>query len=399
MCQDDYKNHHNNRKLLSGRNLRDQVPILKKNHQFLKSVHSSPLKNAALRLKEAYEKYFREDHIEAPKYRAWKKKWFSLYFDEPKKGFKLLDDNILRISLGTKENNKKMHVLGRLKENPNLRENDKVKTFRLCKKQGKRFYAIFTIERVFEKEEKQQENLSKEKWISIDPNHKNFFVAIDYKGDSFEFEKLGQLKYWDRVIDKLKSKRDQALRKAKKRKSLGGKIYYLPSKRWERLNKALDMAYHRRREQIKSSLYAISNALAKKYDHVAIGDYTPSLDTAIRKTMHRSMLNQECIGEFRKILSWVMHRSGKTSSIIDEKGTTKTCSICGHEEKKSPEVREFVCPKCHTHLGRDMNSAINIAKKDSLLSGSDYLGWQLHQPKYTVGWDFKTSKISFVNVS
>ncbi|MTI67996.1 MAG: hypothetical protein FH753_15545 [Firmicutes bacterium] len=71
----------------------------------------------------------------------------------------------------------------------------------------------------------------------------------------------------------------------------------------------------------------ISNEIAKRYDHVSIGDYTPSLDTAKYKKMYRSMLNQEVIGQFRKILEWVMERSGKTSSIVDEKNTTKTCSI------------------------------------------------------------------------
>lgn len=94
------------------------------------------------------------------------------------KGFKLLVNNILRISIGTDENNKRMKVFGRLKENINLRESDKIKTFRICKQQGGRFYGIFTIERVFENREK-QENIAKEKWISIDQNHKNFFVAID----------------------------------------------------------------------------------------------------------------------------------------------------------------------------------------------------------------------------
>lgn len=236
----DYKENNNDKKLLAGRNLRNQVPILKQEFVFLNSVHSSPLKNTAIRLKESYKKFFNNE-TEYPKFKSWKKHWFSLYYDEPNKGFKLIETET-------------------------------------------------------------------------------------------------------------------------------GKSYYLPSKRWTKLNNALDNAYHKRREQIKSSCYSIVNWIAKNYDYVAIGDYTPSLNTATQDNMHRSMLNQEIIGEFRNILKWVMERSGKHYSKVDEKDTIKTCCICGNKEKK-----------------------------DKLLSGSDYVDWNLYNSTYTAKWNFKKSKILFTD--
>jgi len=395
LCKHDYYENNNENKPLSGRNLRDQVPRLKEGYPFLKTVHSSPIKNAALRLKEAYKKFFKEEDINPPKFRAWKKKWFSLYYDEPNKGFKVLEDNKLQMSLGKDENNKRLKVFGDLKEPLNLRETDNILTFRLCKQQGNRFYAVFTIERQPVKKQSKKRG----RWVALDPNHKNFFTAIDYQGHSFEFEKLPQLKYWDKVIDKIKSKRDKALRQAKKRKSKGGRIYFLASKRWERLNRALDKAYHRRREQIKQAMYAIANDLAKKYDYVAIGDYAPSTDTAVYDNMHRSMLNQEVIGQFRKILLWVFERSNKHGAIVDETGTTKTCCICGHEEKKDPSIRIFVCTECGTNLSRDINSAVNIAIKDNLLPGSGHADWDLSQPACIAGWNYQQCKIEKADVS
>ena len=50
----DYKENNNDKKLLTGRNLRNQVPILKQEFIFLNSVHSSPLKNTAIRLKVSF---------------------------------------------------------------------------------------------------------------------------------------------------------------------------------------------------------------------------------------------------------------------------------------------------------------------------------------------------------
>ncbi|TCQ00516.1 RNA-guided endonuclease InsQ/TnpB family protein [Serpentinicella alkaliphila] len=363
--KDDYENG-NSLKLLSGRNLRNYSTKMKDVNKFLYSVHSSPLKNTALRLKDAYERFFKGQN-EYPKFRSWKKYWFSLYYDEPNKGFKV-DGQSLKISLGKavvfdkkgKEKGKQVSVTGELKESLVLPKGAKIKTFRLCKQQGDRFYAIFTIEAI-------EPNKKEEKsWIAIDQNHKNFFVAIDNTGRTFEFLKLYQTKYWDEKIDLLKSKRDLCLKKAKEHTTIHGNKYYTSSKRYHRINKALNKAYNTRREQIKSIMYQIAHFIAKNYDHVIIGNYVPSKNTAKYKTMHRSMLNQAHIGEFRKILEWVMLKSGKHFSLVDEKDTTKICSMCGHKEKKPPNIREFTCSNCDTFMLRDVNSAVNMANKVSL---------------------------------
>ncbi len=386
MTINDYTNNNNKKELLKGRNLRNEVPILKQEYKFLNNIHSSPLKNTAIRLKETYKRFFKRG-LGYPKFKSWKENWFSLFYDEPNKGFKILESEKLQISLGVNENKNRLKITGQLKENLHLQSTDIIKNFRLCKQQGNRFYAIFCIERI------EIEKKEVKKWIAIDPNHKNFFVAIDNNGVSYEFEKLNQLKYWDKVIDKLKSKRDLCMKKSKMITTKTSKNYYLPSKRWLRLNKVLNSIYNKRREQIKSACYSIANWIAKNYDYVAIGDYTPSLNTAIVKNMHRSMLNQEVIGKFRIILEWVMNRSGKQYSKVNEKNTTKTCCICGHKEKKNPSIREFVCPSCMNKIGRDINSGVNIAKKDNLLSGSDYVKWELSHVTYTAKWNYRKTKI------
>ena len=382
----DYLENNQESTLLHGRNLRDLVPQLKKEYNFLNTVYSSPLKNVALRLKEAYTRFFNKGNG-FPHYKAWKDNWFSLFYDEPNKGFKLLEGNNLQLNLGLDESDKRLKVIGHLKENLSLRKTDKIKNFRLCKQPGERFYAVFCVERK-EVEPKEVKN-----WISIDPNHKNLFMAVDNNGISYEFSKLYQLKYWDKVIDGIKSKRDICTKKAKKIITEKGATYFTPSKRWKYLNNALARAYNSRREQIKSACYSIGNWLAKNYDYVAFGDYTPTIDIAVEANMHRSMLNQAVIGTLRDIVKWVMIRSGKTFSLVDEIYTTSTCSICGYREHKAPSIREFTCPKCKQSLNRDINSGVNIAKKDKLLSGSDYVGWSLSKPTYTAKWNLTKGKV------
>ena len=79
--------------------------------------------------------------------------------------------------------------------------------------------------------------------------------------------------------------------------------------------------------------------------------------------MKRSMLNQEKIGEFRIILEWVANKLQKHYLLANEHNTTKECCVCGHMEKKEPNIRSFVCVSCRTEILRDNNSAVNIGKK------------------------------------
>ena len=398
-CIKDYKYNGNAKNLLSGRNLRNYGTTLKNEHKFLNTVFSSVLKEPSSRIKNAYNKFFKEG-AGYPKYRSWKKKWFSLVFDEPNKGWEVKEDGkTLSVSLGNipnlpKEKGKQNpSILGVLKEKLELKENELLKTFSLVKQQGK-FYAIFTVEKCSVEElefkdimskYRKEYNLAKKenrelpekpifeeqeivvpkdcKWIALDPNHKNFFVGVDYEGNSIEFKKLKMVKYWDKVIDNLKSKRDVCQKNYRKRKTKNGTKYTVYSPRWNRVNHALNIAYNKRREQIKTALYSISHELYKKYDLVIIGNYTPTNGTAPFKNMKRSMLNQEQIGSFRKTLKWVAEKEDKYYLMVNEKNTTKDCCICGHQEKKSPEIREFTCKSCNTTIMRDSNSAVNIAKK------------------------------------
>src|SRR5215472_9059151 len=81
--------------LYTARGLRNLIPEVKAAHPFVKVVYSSVLKNAALRLSKAIGDYQDGKHgrranvVNWPRFRAWKRKWFSLQYDEPWKGYAL----------------------------------------------------------------------------------------------------------------------------------------------------------------------------------------------------------------------------------------------------------------------------------------------------------------------
>ena len=347
----------------SKRGLRNLIPSLKTESPFLKSVHSSPLKNTALRLSTAIQahqkgkKKKRKSESGWPHYRSWKARWFSILYDEPGKGFKVVD-NTLHLSLGQDESSKRLYLSFRLKD-AFLLQGHVIRNLRIVKEAGT-YYATFTVS----VEIPVKKPLKKA--IALDPNHKNLAVGVDTHGTSIEIEAPFWLKAGDKRIDELKSKRDRCQKRARQapvldsRGGLTGKTYTIPSRRWQKFQRTLDKALHKRREQTKTFMFTVAHRLCRIYDCIGVGDYVPS-GNGITTAMRRAMNNRSLIGRFKEILSWTATKSGKTYIEYDERGTTRTCHCCGHvvEGGLCPSIRQWVCPVCQTEHIRDENAAKN----------------------------------------
>jgi putative transposase len=353
--------------IYSERGLRNLLPSLKDQYPFLKSVHSSPLKNSALRLSSAIQAYQkgrkgkRKGLSGWPKFRSWNKGWFSLFYDEPNKGYKV-EGSTLTLSLGMGEEKKRQTLSFTLKEAHLLK--DKVtRNLRIICENGI-YYAIFLVSTMMPSPKPIQ------KVISLDPNHKNFAYGVDLEGQAIEICSPVWLKKYDKRIDELKSKRDRCLKKSrqvacKDQKGLPtGSFYSLPSKRWLKFQKTLQKALRKRREQTKTFMYTLANKLCKNYDCIGIGDYTPD-GTGDNKQMRRAMNNRSLIGRFKEILSWTAAKSGKTFMEFNEAGTTRTCCECDYviPNGLTPKIRHWTCPCCQKDHIRDENASINGLKK------------------------------------
>jgi putative transposase len=340
--------------------LRNLVPGLKAYYPFLKTVYSSVLKNAALRLSKAIRDYQDSihrrragDQMEWPRFRSWKHKWFSLQYEDPQRGFSL-DGQVLMLKFGTNAEGKQLKVIVTLKEPlPSWVTSSQVRQLRIVK-EGGHFAAVFTVERVL------PEPKSPRKIIALDPNHKNLAYGVDTEGKAIEIVNAYFLKVLDKRIDVLKSRRDRCQRKSRLIIREDGSQFWLPSKRWRLFNRLVQEAYRLRREQTKVFLYTLANRLYREYDVVSVGDYTPH-GGGITTAMRRAMNNQSLIGRFKNVLAWVASRSGKKYLEWDEKDSTRTCHQCGFvvESGIPPEVRDWICSACNTPHVRDENAAQN----------------------------------------
>ncbi|OGN58253.1 MAG: hypothetical protein A3D18_04220 [Chlamydiae bacterium RIFCSPHIGHO2_02_FULL_49_29] len=350
------------------RGLRNVLPTLKVEHPFLKVVHSSPLKNTALRLSEAIRVHQKSKkgkrkgkQMGWPKFRAWRRDWFSLLYDEPEKGFKIQETSLI-LSLGMGQDRKHRFLVLDLPE-AHLLKGKTLRNLRIVSELGN-YYAVFTIQ----KELPIRKPISK--ILSLDPNHKNLAYGVDTEGTAIEIAAPKWIKTYDRRLDELKSKRDRCNKKSKKSPVLDekgtptGKEFYLPSKQWKKYDDSFKCALRKRREQTKTFMYTSAHRLFRDYDCIGIGNYTPN-GAGITKPMRRAMNNRSLIGRWKNTLSWVARKSGKIYLEFDEKGTTRTCSHCLHVEEHGIHVslRQWQCPQCQTEHIRDENSAINGLRK------------------------------------
>jgi putative transposase len=233
--------------LYTGRGLRNLLPSLKEEHPFLKSVHSSPLKNTALRLSHAIQAHQKSKkgtragkEMGWPKFRSWQANWFSLLYDESNKGFKL-NGSQLTLSLGGRVS------LSFILKDHNMLKGKTIKNLRIIK-QASHYYAVFTIQT--------QLPIKKpvKRIIAFDPNHKNMAHGVDAEGKSIEITAPHWLKVYDKRIDELKSRRDRCLKKSQKQAITDAqgnfvKEINIPSKGWKKYQKAIDKAQHKRQEQ------------------------------------------------------------------------------------------------------------------------------------------------------
>lgn len=354
--------------LYTERGFRNLLPALKQERPFLKSVHSSPLKNTALRLSASIQAHQKSkkgkrkgEVVGWPRFRSWKADWFSLLYDEPNKGFKIAGNQLI-LSLGMGEESQRRSIILTIHEH-HLLLDETIRNLRIIKEAGF-YYAIFTIATIV------PEKKPIHKVIALDPNHKNLAYGVDSDKKAIEIASPSWLKTFDKRIDEIKSKRDRCEKRAKKlpvtdeKGNYCGKEFFLPSRRWRKYNNILEKVLHKRREQTKTLGYTIAHRLYKQYDCVAIGDYTPD-GSGESRAMRRAMNNRSMIGRFKATLKWVAEKSGKTYLEYNEEGTTRTCYQCNyrHEHGLHPSIRQWECPCCKTRHHRDENAALNGLKR------------------------------------
>lgn len=112
----------------------------------------------------------------------------------------------------------------------------------------------------------------------------------------------------------------------------------------------------------KDYLHRRSTAIARRYQHVIVGNVNAS---GLAKTRLAKSVLDAGWSAFRTMLRYKMAmRPGATYEEVDERGSTQRCSECGAlggpKGIAALGVREWVCVACGTLRDRDLNAAHNL---------------------------------------
>jgi len=218
-------------------------------------------------------------------------------------------------------------------------------------------------------------------------------TAVNLQGKFLESIVKRHDKYWEPQIQSLQRRKDHCKN--------GSRRYRLFSQRLVTIRRK--SANQTKDWQHKQSIHLLQNT---KANTIIVGDLSPKQMVQkgrkngkmgrYQKSINRGVHNTGHLGRFVELLTYKAQLLGKRVITIDERNTSKTCAVCGHQKKSMPLFeRVYHCEVCGIVRDRDQNSAINIMMR-FLSQHALWMGYQsflkrIDNLRYTVNGKTKVS--------
>ena len=207
------------------------------------------------------------------------------------------------------------------------------------------YYASFSHQR-------QEEESEAGEVVAFDLGIKTLAVGMNEQGRVYHINGFKGSRWYNRQLDKIRSKRDRCKKKSRRYKHLSRVHKHVSEKK-----------RNKQRDSLHKAAHLISHKLVERT--VVVGDL--SQRQMVMKEHHeknkfrnRAVYNDWGLYTFIQMLTYKCLLYGKELVILDERDTSKTCSGCEHKQDMPLWKRTYRCPKCGLVMDRDENSAINI---------------------------------------
>lgn len=327
---DKQRKYKENKQSYSRFDMQSQQIIDKQKYPFLKDIPSQPLQEVFLRLEKAYKSFFCGD-AKYPKIKTYKD-YNSLTF--PQFGFNKKGNRLaMSLSDNGKLYNRKLGEVDILFHRP---LDGKVKQL-IMKRQRKKWYAIFSVER-----QAPTPSMDASKAVGIDVGINKYAVLSDgreFENPRFLRKKENQLKKAQRKLSKMKRSSSNYRKQVMRLRQLHEKVS----------------------NQRRDFLHKLSYNLTQTYSVVCVEIL--NIRNMVRNRKLSKSISDAGWGMFRQMLSYKCEKNGGLLVKIEPQYTSQDCSSCGERVTKSLSIRTHICTKCGAVLDRDHNASLNILQK------------------------------------
>ena len=134
------------------------------------------------------------------------------------------------------------------------------------------------------------------------------------------------------------------------------------SNRWNKARVKVTKLQKHISNQRNDFLHKLTTNIVKNFDVISIEDLDVKSMRETDSNTRNKRVGDVSWSEFRRMLTYKSQWYGKKLSVIDRYyPSSQVCHCCGHKDgKKDENVRNWICPECHSELDRDVNAAINI---------------------------------------
>jgi putative transposase len=191
--------------------------------------------------------------------------------------------------------------------------------------------------------------------VAFDLGIKILAMGVNEQGRVYTVGGFKGHQWYNHQLDKIRSKRDRCQKRSRRYLHLS-QVYHRVSE-------------HKRNKQ-RDCLHKASHLMASRLveSTVVIGDLSQrqmAMKAHQEKNRHRNraVFNDWGLYRLTQMLEYKCLRFGKELHRIDERYTSKDCSVCGHRQDMPLWKRTYRCGNCGLVMDRDVNSAVNIRQR------------------------------------